>query len=242
MNTALRLVSTNLAKAGKKDYINHLISNEPKYGVLFSDYIAICSAKKAKRMGKTYMNNYNTLRMHLIEFSESNDASIFTNSVNEEFLDDFIVFLQEKNLKHSYIKQLVELAKAMVRKSITDGYATDPSFANVQLEDDEFFAIYLSMNEITRIYYYQGLTKIQERTRDLFIVGCLTALRFSDYSTLTKNNFNGDFITKITKKTGKKVIIPIHDYVGEIFLKYNYEIPCGICIQQFNRAIKLICN
>ena len=98
------------------------------------------------------------------------------------------------------------------------------------------------MNEITRIYYFKGLTKIQERIRDLFVVGCLTGLRYSDYSTLTIDNFNDNFIIKIQKKTKRKVIIPLHDYVREIYSKYNGEISSGLSIQHFNRYVKKICR
>ena len=115
--------------------------------------------------------------------------------------------------------------KSMIKKAGTYGYAIDPTYDEyVDIEDEDIFSVYLSLNEITRIYYFLGLTKKQEKIRDLFVVGCLTALRFSDYSTLTTQNFNNDFIIKITKKTNKKVIIPIHDYVREIYKKYNGEI------------------
>ena len=98
------------------------------------------------------------------------------------------------------------------------------------------------MNEITRIYYFIGLTRKQESIRDLFVVGCLTALRYSDYSTLTPDNFFDDYIVKITKKTGKKVTIPLHDYVREVYKKYDGEISHGLSIQHFNRYLKIICQ
>lgn len=100
------------------------------------------------------------------------------------------------------------------------------------------------MNEITRIYYYKFLRqdkrKAKERIRDLFVVGCLTALRYSDYSTLTRENFQGNYIVKRTKKTNVDVKIPIHDYVKEIFDKYSGCIPNGLCIQYFNKYLKVI--
>lgn len=100
------------------------------------------------------------------------------------------------------------------------------------------------MNEITRIYYYkfpkQDKRKAKERIRDLFVIGCLTALRYSDYSTLTKDNFQGNYIVKRTKKTNVDVRIPIHDYVKEIFAKYNGRIPGGLCIQYVNKYLKVI--
>lgn len=105
-------------------------------------------------------------------------------------------------------------------------------------------AVFLSMNEISRIYYYkfekQNKRKAKERIRDLFVVGCLTALRYSDYSTLTIDNYQNEYIVKRTKKTNVDVKIPAHDYVKEIFEKYKGHIPCKLCIQYFNKYLKVI--
>lgn len=100
------------------------------------------------------------------------------------------------------------------------------------------------MNEISRIYYYkfekQSKLKAKERIRDLFVLGCLTALRYSDYSALTKDNFQGDYLVKRTKKTNVDVKVPLHDYVKEIFAKYDGQIPNGLCIQYVNKYLKVI--
>jgi len=107
---------------------------------------------------------------------------------------------------------------------------------------EEIPAVYLSMNEIARIYYYPNLTKKQQRIRDLFVVGCYTALRYSDLSTLTKENFSNGYITKITKKTGIRVVVPVHDIVQEIYERYEGNLMFDICSQHFNRYIKVICR
>ena len=237
MNTALKLVHN---ANGKRDYINRLIQSEPRTGVLFTEFITQTVARKAKRMGESYKNSYNSLIRHLDAFSEEYQADIFTNSVGEDFLDDFICYLEGKDLRQTYIMTLLSLVKAMAAKAAKYGYAVDSSYDDVTVESEEPFAIYLSTNEITRIYFFKGLTKKQERIRDLFVVGCLTALRYSDYSTLTRANFTKNYIVKITKKTGAKVTIPIHDYVREIFTKYDGEISSGLSIQHFNRYMKMI--
>lgn len=239
MNTALKLVHN---ANGKRDYINRLIQSEPKTGVLFVDFIDQTVIKKAKRRGVSYVKGYNTLVKHLKAFSEEYEAEIFTNSVGEDFMDDFILYLQEKDLRQTYIITLLSLVKAMAAKAAKYGYAIDSSYDDVTVDPEEIFTVYLSMNEITRIYYFKGLTKKQERIRDLFVVGCLTALRYSDYSTLTKENFTKDYIVKITKKTGKKVTIPLHKYVREIYTKYDGEVSPGLSLQHFNRYIKKICQ
>lgn len=241
MNAAMKLVQTESASQ-KKDYINRNSSLVPKEGVLFKDFVRQTAYKKSKRMSDSYMKSYNTLIYHINNFEVSNDAKIYTNSVNEDFLDDFIVYLQSLELKSNYIKNTIGLAKAMAAKAGTYGYAVDPTFDNVDIDGEESFSVYLSMNEITRIYYYKELTPKQKRIRDLFVVGCLTALRYSDYSTLTPDNFQDRYIEKVTQKTNTKVRIPIHDYVREIYQRYGGHVSSNLCIQHFNRYIKQICK
>lgn len=229
-----------------EEKINNYINTDtlliPKTDVLFVDFIKDTVKRKSKRMTYSYGRNYKTLILHLNNFCIDKNAVLFTNSINEAFLDDFIVYLEECNLKKTYIKNILCLIKAMAKRAANYGYAVDMSYDDVTVDDEEIPSIYLSPNDIARIYYFQGLTKKQERIRDLFIVGCCTALRYSDLSTLVKENFNNGYITKITKKTGTRVVIPVHDFVKEIYDKYDGNISLKLCSQHFNRYIKLICK
>lgn len=231
-------ITTSLEK--KHNYINPYQSSIPKTDVLFTDFINLLILKKSKRYSQTYINSYKVLVNHLLNFSIENNCDLYTNSITELFIDDFILYLESKNLKVNTIKGLIEKVKAMARKAGMYGFATDPTYNDAQINDEDSFSVFLSMNDITRIYYFKGLTKAQEKIKDLFVLGCLTALRYSDYSTLNSSNFQDDYIVKVTKKTKKKVCIPMHDYVKEIIKKYGNTIPCSPCIQYFNKYLKLI--
>lgn len=168
------------------------------------------------------------------------DCDIYTNSVTEEFLDDFIIYLQNEGLRHNTIVGYIQKIQSMIRKASQYNYAVDNTYDEIHMHEEESHAVFLSMNEITRIYYYkfihQDKRKARERIRDLFIIGCLTALRYSDY----RDNFQDGYIVKRTKKTNVTVKIPMHDYVYEIIEKYNGDIPGGLCIQYFNKYLKVI--
>lgn len=226
----------------KKDYISQINLMQPKTGVLFVDFISSIIEKKSKRMSQGYSRNYKTLIYHLNNFCESTNSQLFTNSIGEEFLDDFIYYLESLFLKKTYIKSILFLTKAMVRKAAVYGYAIDQSYDDVDISSEESFSVALSQNDIARIYYFNGLSKSQERIRDLFVIGCYTALRYSDLSSLSKDDVSGGYITKVTQKNKIKVVIPIHDYVSEILAKYNGKIPGKVSSQHFNRYIKLICK
>lgn len=223
-----------------KNYINDNHIDSPIRDKLLVDFIMEMVNKKNKSI--SYKSQYKVLMKHVNDFSDKYDCAIYTNSVTEDFIEDFIGYLRDKNMRNNTVKGLIEKIKAMTKKAGNYGYAVNRTFDEISVPEEDTCSIALSMNEITRIYYYTGLTKKQEKIRDLFIVGCLTGMRYSDYSTLTSDNIQKDIIIKKTKKTGVTVHVPVHSYIKELLEKYNGELPRDISIQHFNRSIKTICK
>ncbi len=98
------------------------------------------------------------------------------------------------------------------------------------------------MREVYKIHRYTNLPPREIEIKDYFVVGCLTALRFSDYSRLRPKNFIRNKIVIKTKKTNTPVQVPMHPVVREIIQKYNKELPPAPSAQHFNRQIKKICR
>ncbi len=77
--------------------------------------------------------------------------------------------------------------------------------------------------------------------RDLFLIGCYTGLRFSDFSKLVQKNIADGYITIQQTKTGENVIITVHNVVRQIIKKHN-GIPPIVSNQKFNVYLKEICK
>ena len=169
----------------RKDYINHFRQSKPLEGIYLSDFIRETVEKKSRRKPSNSLAVYSALIGHINSFSAEYDCDIFTNSVTEEFIEDFIIYLENVGLRHNTIVGYIMKLQSMVRKASQYNYAVDPTYNQIDLHLEETFAVFLSMNEITRIYYYkfrkQDSRRAKEKIRDLFVVGCLTALRYSDY-------------------------------------------------------------
>ena len=79
--------------------------------------------------------------------------------------------------------------------------------------------------------YEMPLEGLKDKVRDVFLVGCYTCQRFSDYARLEKENFTktakGTKVVRIVQeKTGNDVVIPIlNDNLLHIAEKYGYDIP-----------------
>lgn len=231
-------------RQARKDYINHFRQDKPLEGVYFTGFAREVLEKRSRRKPEHYAAIYDAIMKHIDAFSKEFDCDIFTNSVTGEFLDDFIIYLEDQGPRHNTIVGYIRKIQTLVRRASQYNYAVDNTYDEIDLKCEPTNAVFLSMNEIARIYYYnfekQDKRKAKERIRDLFVVGCLTALRYSDYSTLTKDNFQGDYLVKRTKKTNVDVKIPLHAYVKEIYAKYGGVIPCKLCIQYVNKYLKVI--
>jgi integrase len=77
------------------------------------------------------------------------------------------------------------------------------------------------------------------KARDLFLIGCWTGLRVSDYTELTKANIWGGFIHVRQTKTKDPVTIPIHPVTQAILEKYDFNLP-KISQQKLNDYIKKV--
>ena len=81
---------------------------------------------------------------------------------------------------------------------------------------------------------------MHEQVHYLFLVGCCTAMRFSDFSTFGPSAIRNNRLEFVQKKTGGKVTIPIYPVVNSIQKKYDNALPKVPKNNEFNRIIKLV--
>ena len=157
-------------------------------------------------------------------------------------MEDFVYYLRAtaKLMSSTVFNHIVRL-KTLIKMASLSGYDIDYSHSSTKVKVDEQDVVTLDRDEITQLYVYKGLTISEEIVRDLFIIACMTALRFSDFSRLKEENFIDNQIQIKTQKTGTLVIIPQSKYVRALLRKYNYQLPKCPCIQHFNKVIKNVC-
>lgn len=206
----------------------------------FLEFSSICLEKyKRENVKSCYQNAVR----HFKNYQLHTDHRFVTDELDKETLDDFAEFLQvTESLKNSTTIGILQRVKHIVKKAQQIGLSVDLSYEDSRVKVQDCFAITLDKRDIARLYYFTGLTKAEEEIRDIFILGCQTGQRFSDYSRLKKEHIQGEYLKLRTQKTKVLVCIPIDKYVLEIFAKYNYELPEPPTIQHFNKAIKQICR
>jgi len=79
-----------------------------------------------------------------------------------------------------------------------------------------------------------------DKARDLFLLGCYTGLRFSDFIQITSSNINNNILSIKTQKTGTFVRIPLNPNANHILNKYDGNAPKPITNQRLNDYLKEI--
>lgn len=191
------------------------------------------------------IKNFKGFQVQFDEFQESIRKVLNYNDITIDLYDSLIQFFNAKNYSPNTIGRHIKNLKSIMRNARDEGL-----HSNFETERKKFKAIraevkniYLSETELNKMYALNLSHEPNlELARDVFLVGCYTAQRFSDYSRIKKDNVrfleNGHkVIDLIQKKTGERVIIPVSSQLDELLKKYDYTVPL-IYEQKLNQRIK----
>jgi hypothetical protein len=189
---------------------------------------------------KTYVTTYNNLskfesaRKKPLSFSQF-DLNLY-NELNEWLLKTL-------NLSNNSVGKHTQIIKLVLNEATELGINTNLKYKNKRFMviKEQTDAIYLNAAEIEmiRTLDLRKHPKL-EKTRDLFIVGCKTGLRFSDFKQILPSEIKDGYLSLRQAKTGDPVTVPIHPIVQNIIDKYRGQLPKSKVNQVVNRELKEI--
>lgn len=196
-------------------------------------------SKKPVRPGvaKGYRTTYN----HLISFSKKKKFDFET--IDLGFHKEFTDYLSASplSLNASTIGSNIQRIKAVMAEATEKGANSNMTFKSRYFikQSEEAETIYLNAQELKEMQDLD-LSNNQrlDNVRDLFLIGCYTGLRFSDFSILKPKSIVEGFIRVTQTKTGDPVIIPVHEVVRKIMMKYNGDSPRTISNEKLNAYLK----
>ena len=220
--------------------------------VSFIDYIDkfIEYRENEGEKSNTTIKSYRYTKNVLLEYMKYRKIkSLSFGDIDVRLSKDFIAFLKNargvksNNAVDKYLKHI----KLFMKEARKDKYHTSTDYEEIKRMNTKVENVYLTEEEISKIYSLNlsSLKKL-DRVRDFFLIGCYTGLRFSDFTTIKKENIKrvGErfFISKTAKKTNDEIVIPITPNALKIFEKYQFELPQPISNQKFNEYIKEVCE
>ena len=234
-------------KASFEDFIGHKIRGEevkirkePKSFIL--DYIERKSKQVNKNTGRTIdkgtIYNHKNALGRLEEFCKSKHCHLVWDLFNSRFEENFTAWMNEEDFSVNTIASQYSIIKVWLTEAEKEGLITDKSFHSYPTATHEVDNIYLTEDEILRIYkidfnseeiknQIDPQSKIEE-SRDLFVVACWTGLRYGDWKDLSKASLSDNSLTITTHKTNKTVKIPFHPLVKAILEKYDRKLPKAV--------------
>ena len=199
------------------------------------------------RYGSSTIKNYKGFIVQFDEFCKAKHKRYDFGDIDLKFYDDFIAYFTAKDYSINTIGRHVKELKIIMRAAREEGLHDNGLIESRKFRvlTAEVENIYLTESEIRAIAEVdlKG-DKHKSIARDIFLVGCYTAQRFSDYSTINEGNVrtleSGQKVIDLKQqKTGNKVIIPIRAELQTILDKYENRLPKAY-EQKVNKYIKEI--
>jgi integrase len=193
------------------------------------------------------IQEYNTTVKVLKEFEAENRQTIDFDNISLNTLTDFRDFLTTgKEFSVNNIAKHIDNLKQFLRAANSEKIMFDSDVIDskrFKTARETAYNIYLNESELTAIENTElNDNQRLDKARDLFLIGCYTGLRVSDYNNIKPHNIKGEFIELYQNKTGGQVVIPIHKTVRAILNKYNGNTPPKISDQRLNEYIKEVCK
>lgn len=187
---------------------------------------------------KTYITTIN----HLKDFQAKYKKRIDFNSIDLIFYYEYTEYLiKELKLSTNTVGKNIQIIKLIMNEAVELGFCKNIAYKSKRFltirENSD--SIYLERKELQEIENLDlsGEPKL-ENVRDLFLIGCYTGLRYSDYSTIKPEFIRNGYMQITQTKTGAPVIIPLHDVIIRILNKNNGGLPKSTSNQKTNDYLK----
>lgn len=225
---------------------------------LFTFILQFIKNEKNKPLTKpTTIKNFQTVFNHLREFaSEQGSEILYFHEIDWAFREKFVQWLYAPPREHSInnAAKIMDVVRQFMRAARRRGYhdnlaPEEKGFGVTRVRSNNQPS--LNWDELKQLIEYDFSDNPRlKRVRDLFVVGALTGLRYSDWHRYTQENIEKrkradgkeyELIRLVTKKTKTPVLIPLRPELKKILEEYDYQLPY-LSSQKFNDYIKEACE
>ena len=204
---------------------------------------------KGKKYSRNSINSWKQFKRIFLECFKN--QSFTWDEITQSTIHTFINYLDRKGYmgetKNRHIGVFSTLITVAEKQKLhTNGIARKWLNTPTINDNERRALIYLTKDELKSLYE-MPLNGLKEKVRDLFLIACYTALRYSDLNQIEKGCIGktkgGTQVIRIVQqKTRGLVVIPIlNEELITLLAKYDYKVP-EISEPVLNRYIKQICE
>lgn len=258
-NTRLDEIQAKIAEAKKHAFLHRIRINEKfildwlykkdsvqlakKFFLpLFDEYLETIRPSSAKRtiMGKTTVRNF------LKDFQVAKGLELHLSDFDSSFFEQLRSYAyDEKKIGANYFAKIIATLKTFLHWALDKGHTTNQAFKKFSAPEKETEIIYLTTDELKKIYRHPFKSNRLAHVRDTYCFCCFTGLRISDIRDLQSSHIQGNQVVKMLVKTREVSAIPLSKYAQEILDRYRntiWEPLPMISHTKFNKYIKECCE
>lgn len=199
----------------------------------FDSYLEDSKNKKTFETIKHIM----TVGNNLLDFFGSKNPTF--EEINFKFFTEFRNYLLDAcELANSTANKRLDYLTGFLKFCADMGvYKIELLNKGKRLKEFESHFIYITKEELAKLYNHEFASETLTKVRDLFVFGCATGLRESDYSNVKPENIKDGKLFITTQKTADPLVIPLTHYSRTIVEKYKGMLP-QFQQQKFNGYLK----
>ncbi|UFH46906.1 site-specific integrase [Flavobacterium galactosidilyticum] len=229
----------------------HLVESDKEIVLSFIDVCNKFIDDKGTSIAPVTKRVYKQAITILEKYEKKKQISLSFEAIDMPFYNSFKAFLEKENYSLNTIGKHIKTIKSFMNYAFVEGYTASVKHQSrdFKVEKEITTEIYLSDAEI-KVLHNKDLSKtpVLEHARDVFLIGCYTGQRVSDYNSLSKDDIvtKGEiqyfkFVQQKNRKRGRVVMCPITKEIREIMDKrYGGVPPPSIPEQHINEHIKTI--
>lgn len=206
--------------------------------------------RTGKPLSKQTLQGFKKCKDYVHSFAKFKRCKYDFKDIDLDFYHDFSKYLtQHVGFAQNTVGKQIRILKIFLNAATERGTNTNFAFKSKRFKvvSEKVDSIYLSESELESLYSLNlSKDKRLDKVRDLFLVGCWTGLRFSDFTNIKLENIKGEYIEIETQKTAEKVTIPLHPTVKAIMSKYqgiySNSLPPAISNVKMNLYLKELCQ
>lgn len=178
---------------------------------------------------------YETTLKHLQDFlkHQYKEEDIRLEKIDHAFIMDLdFYFRSVRNCNNNTTVKYIKNFKKIINYCLANDWIQKDPFINYKVKIEKVERIFLSQEEIIKIYEKEHPAERLNLVRDIFIFSCYTGLAYVDVDNLTKNHMvkgiDGQlWIHTYRQKTSTPTKIPLLDIPIEIIEKYKNHPLCS---------------
>jgi len=179
------------------------------------------------KLAKSTLQNFITLKVDLEGFRQYLNLPISFESITDDFILKFqsYLFKINNNTDNTFAKK-VEKLKTFLHWATSSGYNKNKAFEKFKTKRRAKEIFWLDEHELLMLENCKDISDSLKKTRDVFLFGCYTGLRYSDIQNLKSENIiTGEdghrLISTVMQKVKKPLSIPLLHQAERFLNKYN---------------------